>query len=205
MDGRYNSPEAPDEQIMHITPGYSRDHWPDLNHVMLEWIVEQHAGIPLLMKLLSGNTNDQGELGRISTEQGPQLRTAHPLTDLVADSALYTAENLGHLAQSGLQWIPRGPATLAEVHTVLARVTPETMPPFSAGYRSHEAVSTYGGSSQRWGVVYSEARQQRSRRTVDQQCRTQSETELQACKHLRRTTFACAADAQQTLAVCTQA
>ena len=162
MDGRYNSPEAPDEQIMHITPGYSRDHWPDLNHVMLEWIVEQHAGIPLLMKLLSGNTNDQGELGLISTEQGPQLRTAHrsPTWSPIVPS--YTAENLGHLAQSGRQWIPRGPATLAEVHTVLARVTPETMPPFSARYGSRSGLDLRGEQPAVGRRVF-QARQQRSR------------------------------------------
>jgi transposase len=31
VDGRYNSGEEPDEQVIHITQGYSRDHRPDLN------------------------------------------------------------------------------------------------------------------------------------------------------------------------------
>jgi transposase len=205
VDGRYNSAAAPDEQVIHITPGYSRDHRPDLNQVMLELIVEQYAGIPLLMKPLSGNTNEQVEFGRIITAHVQQLRTAHPLTYLVADSALYTAENLGRLAQSGLKWITRVPATLAEVHAVLARVTPETMPPLADGYRYQEEVVTYREITQRWMVVYSEARQQRSRRTVEKQLRTQSEAELKAFKHLRRTPFACAAAAQQALEAFTQA
>jgi transposase len=34
VDGRYNSAEAPDEQVVHITQGYSRDPRPDLNQVM---------------------------------------------------------------------------------------------------------------------------------------------------------------------------
>jgi transposase len=204
VDGRYNSAEGPADQIIHITPGSSRDHRPDLNQVLLELLVEQHAGIPLLMKPLSGNTNDQVEFGRIITEHVQQLRTAHSLISLVADSALYTAENLGHLAQSGIKWITRVPATLTEVHAVLAPVTPETMTPLADGYRYHEEVSTYGGSQQRWLVVYSEARQQRSRRTVEKQLRAQSEAELKAFKHLRRTPFACAADAQQALEAFTQ-
>jgi len=54
VDGRYNSYHAPDEQVVHITRGYSRDHRPDLNQVMLEVIVEHQAGIPVLMKPLSG-------------------------------------------------------------------------------------------------------------------------------------------------------
>jgi chromosome partitioning protein len=36
VDGRYNSAQPPDEQVVHITQGYSRDHRPDLNQVMLE-------------------------------------------------------------------------------------------------------------------------------------------------------------------------
>jgi transposase len=35
-DGRYNSTQPPDEQVVHITPGSSRDHRPALNHVMVE-------------------------------------------------------------------------------------------------------------------------------------------------------------------------
>jgi transposase len=145
------------------------------------------------------------EFSRVVTEHVQQLRTAHSLTYLVADSALYTAENLGHLAQSGMKWITRVPATLNEVHAVLARVTPATMTPLPDGYRYHEEVATYGGITQRWMVGYSKARQQRSHRTVEKQRRTQSEAELKAFKHLRRTPFACAADAQQALEAFTQA
>src|SRR5262247_3482447 len=73
VDGRYNSAEEPDAQVIHITRGYSRDHRPDLNQVMLELIVEHQAGIPVLMKPLSGNTNDSVEFGRVVTEHIQQL------------------------------------------------------------------------------------------------------------------------------------
>jgi transposase len=46
-DGRYNSDEELAPQVIHITRGDSRDHRPDLNHVMLELIGEHQAGIPL--------------------------------------------------------------------------------------------------------------------------------------------------------------
>src|SRR5262244_1526897 len=55
VDGRYNSAQPPDEQVVHITQGYSRDHRPDLNQVMLELVVEHQAGIPVLMQPLSGS------------------------------------------------------------------------------------------------------------------------------------------------------
>jgi transposase len=65
VDGRYNSDEPPSEQVVHITKGYSRDHRPDLNQVMLELIVEHQAGIPVLMKPLSGNSSDPQEFGQV--------------------------------------------------------------------------------------------------------------------------------------------
>ena len=35
VDGPSNSAQPPDAQVVHLTPGYSRDHRPDLNQVML--------------------------------------------------------------------------------------------------------------------------------------------------------------------------
>ena len=43
VDGDYNHDDPPDEQVVHITKGYSRDHRPDLNQVMLELIVEHRC------------------------------------------------------------------------------------------------------------------------------------------------------------------
>jgi hypothetical protein len=78
-------------------------------------------------------------------------------------------------------------------------MTPQTMTPVADGYRDHAEGSPYGGSQQRWLVVYAEARPQRSRRTVENQRRAHSAAELKAFKQLRRILFACAADAQQAL------
>ena len=199
VDGRYNSAEAPDDQIVHITPGYSRDHRPDLNQVMLELIVEHQAGIPVLMKPLSGNTHDGVAFGHVITAHVQQLQTARQVTSLVADSALYSAENLTALAASGLTWLTRVPATLQAAREVLAQSQPSTMPPLTEGYRYQERSATYADVAQRWIVIYSEARQARVQRTVERQVRTASTAELKAFKTLCRTAFACAADAQQAL------
>src|SRR5215468_4234889 len=98
VDGRYNSHEAPDEQVVHITPGYSRDHRPDLNHVMLELIVEHQAGIPVLMQPLSGNSSDAQEFGQVLKDHIAHLHTAYGATYRVADRALSSADNLQKLA-----------------------------------------------------------------------------------------------------------
>jgi transposase len=41
-----------------ITNGYSRDHSPKFNQVVLNLICENQSGIPVYMKTASGNIND---------------------------------------------------------------------------------------------------------------------------------------------------
>jgi transposase len=200
VDGRYNSAQPPDEQVVHITQGYSRDHRPDLNQVMLELVVEHQAGIPVLMQPLSGNSHDGKAFGQVIRDHIAQLHpTANP-TYLVADSALYSAENLHKLADTSLKWITRVPATLHEAQAVLAQAAPQTMAPLTEGYRSHVVPSSYGGVAQRWVLIYSEPRQPQAQRTVDKQWHKQSAHEVKAFQTLCRTAFACEADAQQALA-----
>jgi transposase len=135
VDGRYNSDEEPTEQVIHSTRGYSRDHRPDLNQVMLELIVEHQAGIPVLMKPLSGNSSDAQDFGEAVRTHVHQLQTTHGMTYLVADSALYSEANLQKLAQTHLKWITRVPATLNAAQTVLVQADPQALASLKAGYR----------------------------------------------------------------------
>jgi transposase len=200
VDGRYNSDEEPEAQVIHVTRGYSRDHRPDLNQVMLELIVEHQAGIPVLMKPLSGNRSDAQEFGHVVRTHIAQLQTTYGLTYLVADSALYSEDNLQKLAETRLKWITRVPATVSEAQAALARVDPQGMAPLTEGYRYHVLPSTYGGVEQRWVLIHSAHRQPQAPRTVNKQLLKQSEEEVKAFKKLCRPTFACEADAQQALA-----
>jgi transposase len=200
VDGRYNSDEEPGEHVIHITRGYSRDQRPDLNQVMLDLIVEHQAGIPVLMKPLNGNSSDAHDFGQIITDHMAQLQTTYGTTFLVADSALYSAENLQKLAETRLKWITRVPATLREAQAVLAQADPQTMAPLTQGYRYRVVPSSYGGVAQRWVLIHSEPRQPQAQRTVDKQWLKQSADEVQAFKTLCRTAFACEADARQALA-----
>jgi hypothetical protein len=199
VDGRYNSADAPDDRVVHIPHGYSRDHRPDLNSVRLALIVKPQAGIPVLMKALHGNTNDCSEFGQVVTAPVPQLHAVHRLTDLVADSALYSADNLETLANSGGPSITRVPATLTEARAVLAQVAPHTLVPLTEGYRFQEVRATYAGIAQRGVVVYSEARWTPARQAVDTQVRPQGAAALPAFQQLCHTPFACEPDARQAL------
>jgi transposase len=200
VDGRYNSDEEPEDQVVHITRGYSRDHRPDLNQVMLDLMVEHQAGIPILMKPLSGNSSDAQDFGEVIHAHVQQLQPPYGLTYLVADSALYSAANLQKLAHTALKWITRVPATLSDAQAVLAQIDPQTLAWLTEGYRYHEVPSTYGGIEQRWVLIYSEPRQLQAQRTIDKQWRKQRDKDVKAFKKLCGITFACEADARQALA-----
>jgi transposase len=204
VDGRYNSDEKPDEHVIHITRGYSRDQRPDLNQVMLDLIVEHQAGIPVLMKPLSGNSSDAHGFGQIIDDHVAQLQITYGTTFLVADSALYSAENLQKLSETRTKWITRVPATLSDAQAVLAQADPQTMAPLTEAYRYQVVPSTYGGVEQRWVLIHSEPRQPQAQRTVDKQLLKHSTQEGKAFKKLCRTAFACEADAQQALATFAQ-
>src|SRR4029453_11429770 len=200
VEGRYNSDEEPNEHVIHITRGYSRDQRPDLNQVRLDLIVEHQAGMPVLMKPLSGNSSDAQDFGQLITAHMAQLQIPYGSTFLVADSALYSAENLQKLAETRTKWITRVPATLSEAQAVLAQAHPQTMMPLTEGYRYRVVPASYGGVEQRWVLIHSEPRQSQAQRTVDKQWRKQSADEVKAFKTLCRTAFACEADARQALA-----
>jgi transposase len=109
-----------------------------------------------------------------------QLHTTYGATYLVADSALYSEDNLDKLAQTAIKWITRVPATLSEAQAALAQAAPQAMAALQEGYRYHELTSTYGGVEQRWGLIDSEPRQARAQRAVDQQLRQQSDQAVNA-------------------------
>jgi transposase len=204
VDGRYHSDEEPSEHVVHITKGYSRDHRPALNQVMLNFIVEHQAGIPVLMKPLSGNSSDAQEFGQVIRAHLAPWQTPYGVPYLVADRALYSEANLETLAQTAITWITRVPATVREAQAVLARADPQALGPLTEGYHYQELPSTYGGVAQRWLLRYSEPRHPQAQRTVDTQLHKQSDQDVKAFKQLCGTPFACEADARQALATFAQ-
>ena len=123
----------------------------------------------------------------------------------MANSALYSEDNLAKLSQTQMQWITRVPATVSEAQAALAPADPQPMPPLTEGYRYQMLHSTSGGVAQRWALCYSEPRQPQAQRTADTQWRTQRDQDLNAFHTLCRTACACAADAQQALSACAHA
>lgn len=200
VDGQYNSNQEPDKGVVHITKGYSRDHRPDLNQVVLQLICERQAGIPLLMQTLDGNNSDKKSFRNMVTEFTEQMRVDFAIEYLIADSALYTAENLKTMnALGSLFWISRVPGSLNLAYDVIDVVAPGLMVDLSQSACRRIDVE-YGGIEQRWIVVFSPQAHQRALKTVNKQCHKQSSAELKAFNKLCVQEFACEADARKALA-----
>ena len=197
VDGRYNSDVEAGEGVIHITKGYSRDHRPDLNQVVLQLINERQAGIPLLMQTLSGNNSDKDSFREMINEFTEQMRGDFGIEYLIADSALYVAETLKSM--SALLWISRVPETLGLACDVIDVAAPGLMrDPTGTMFRRLEVE--YGGVKQRWLVVFSPDAYQRAQKTINKHCSKQSTAEMKAFTKLCKQDFACEADARKALA-----
>ena len=92
VDGTYNSERNPPDGVIQITRGYSRDHRPDLNQWVIQFICENQAGIPLLMKPLSGNSEDKTGFRETLDAHLNQLNQDVAIQYYVFDSAGFVRE-----------------------------------------------------------------------------------------------------------------
>lgn len=202
VDGEYNSDEPPaeDSNLIHITQGYSRDHRPDLNQVVLELITENQASLPMMMQPLSGNSSDKVTFEQSIHTHIAHLQAGHGLTLMVSDSAGYTRASLTAYEQQGVPWIMSVPGTLKEARERLSEVDVEAMHDLTEGYRYTPIRSHYAEVEQRWLLIYSEQARTRAEKRVAKELLKQSEQEHKAFEKLCRTSFNCPEDAERALA-----
>src|SRR5436190_10480760 len=90
-----------DEHAIHITHGDSKDHRPDLKQAVLELMVSQDGGLPLVSKSWDGNTSDT----QVFQKRAEALMRAFKDTPspryLVADAKHYFEDNATPLAKLG--------------------------------------------------------------------------------------------------------
>ena len=196
VDGDYNSDQEPVQGVVTITKGYSRDHRPDLNQVGLQLIVENQAGIPLVMQALDGNSSDKNSFTEAVNTHVRQLQTDLGVEYIVGDSALFTAKSLKEM--NDMFWISRAPETLADVQTIIEAIAPQLM--IDIHQEAYSTVCTnYADVQQRWVVIYSPQAHQRALISVNKQCLKVSSQELKQFKKLCQKEFACEKDALKTL------
>jgi transposase len=189
LHGAYEGPEGDgaeaQPETIQITHGYAKDHRPDLKQATLALICSQQSAIPTWLAALDGNQSDHESLPELLQDYIEQMEDAE-LDYFIADSALYSAENIQTL--SGLKWLSRVPATLKAVKQLYQQVEPGQMVAANeSGYRYLEVCSTYADVPQRWLVVFSETSYEREVKTLTKRIeaeRTRAEQALNAlCRH----------------------
>lgn len=206
VDGKYNSEEEADaiaEGVVHVRQGYSRDHRPELNQVVLDLMVEHRAGLPVLMQPLSGNSSDQGDFPKLIERHLSGLQQAYGFDYIVADSALYSAEHIQRLSERGAKFITRVPETIQQAKTAIAEVDLEALVPLVEGYHAQVLSSDYGGVAQRWVLILSEAARARAEKTAQKTLGRVHEQERKAFRELSERVFACRTDAERALEIFT--
>lgn len=195
-DGIHNSNDEPEEGVIHIVKGYSRDHRPDLNQIGLQLICEHQSGIPLLMEPLNGNSVDKESFHHLIKNHMKQLKTDVGLEYLIADSALYTAKNLKEMIDC--LWITRVPETLKLTHEMIDAIVPDLMQtPDEKGIRS--LCCHYAGINQRWVIIYSPESRNRATKTINKQWLKQSTALNKSFQKLCTQNFSCPEDAIKAL------
>jgi transposase len=153
-------PES-DEHAIRITHGYSKDHRPDLKQAVLELLVSQDGGVPLVSKSWDGNTSDT----QIFKERAEALMAAFASSPtpryLVADAKLYTEDTAATLAKLG--FITRIPGTLKLVSQVITQALQcDRWDRLDETTRYYAVELCHYGMAQRWLVVSSQAAMERA-------------------------------------------
>jgi len=157
-------PES-DEQAIAITYGYSKDHRPDLKQAVLELMVSQDGGVPLVSQTWDGNASDS----LIFQERAQALLSTFQASStpryLIADSKLYSQDNAVPL--NSLGFITRIPSALKIVSQVIRQaLRHDAWQTLDDATCYHRLDLCHYGMAQRWLVVRTEAAQQRAETSV---------------------------------------
>ena len=199
VDGKY----APDEdsQAVKLVRGYSRDHRPELNQVVLNLITENKAGIPVYMQAASGNINDNEGFKNIVKNHISSLKAAQDSQHVIGDAALYTAETIQSLDEQKQLFISRAPQKLKQVKEAIAEKNTLDFKLLDNGYSAAWLESDYGEVKQRWLLVESEQAKKREQHTLDRRMEKASNESMKSFKKLSRERFSCSLDADKALKI----
>ncbi len=136
--------------------GYAKDHRPDVKQAVLELMVSQDGGVPLMSKSWDGHPSDTQVFQERARALIETLKKSPSPRYLVADCKLYHEDNAEHLKSLG--FITRIPHTLKVVSRVIRQALEmNTWQPYDDTARYQCLELCHFGMEQRWLVVHSEA------------------------------------------------
>jgi transposase len=200
--GKYNSDQImeKDSSVVQITKGYSRDFHPNANQIILDLIVENKAGIPILMKSASGNSSDKTTFREIINAHIDQLKNDHGVYYVIADSALYSKDMLGEIGDT--LFITRVPETSTEAKNLISDAHLQTFTAIDDNYSFFETSSNYGGIPHRLIVVKSSLARMREEKTAIKNVEAKTQMNLKKWGQFQKQIFACPKDAQASFEKC---
>ena len=197
-DGDYDH-AIEDESRIKIVQGYSRDHRPELNQVILNLITENQAGIPLYMKAASGNSSDKTDFHEIVKSHLTSLKSAHSNPYFIMDSAGYTQDNLIYFNEQQRYLVSRVPGQLVDDKKLIQSTKASDFICLDNGYKGFWHDSNYAGVVQRWLLLFSEQAFERESKTLDRQMHKQAELCRKLLKKLKVQAYACESDALKAI------
>jgi transposase len=179
-------------KTLKIVHGYSRDRRPDLKQFIIDTIVSGDGDVPLYLKIDDGNADDKS----VFVERLKEFKSQWTFDGIcVADSALYTAENLS--AMAGMKWITRVPLSIKEAQNKISDIEDSAWSDNQIkGYKIAAIASEYANIKQRWLVIESEIRKQAAIYKITEEVEKQLESAKASLRKLSRQEFACIADAE---------
>lgn len=191
-----------DEHAIKITHGYSKDHRPDLKQAILEMMVSQDGGIPLVYNAHSGNASDTQIFRDRSQALLDSFKSSKTPRYLIADSKLYSEttidESLKHIP-----FITRVPASVNLEQATIAEmleVAPAQWNKIDDSNRYQSVAVQHSGIDQRWIVVFSDAMQSRSQKRVGKLLKAEEGQILKALTRNAKKRFHTVEDAEKSLA-----
>ena len=198
VEGAYERDETePNETLIRITYGYSRDHRADLKQWQLS-LATTTSGVPIGLQVLDGNASDRATLAQQVAEVVYQFRAEGEEEPIyVADSALYAEATMTDLAHQGVWWVSRVPETSVQAKALVAEESVDWRG--TKALRWAEREIAIGDRTERWIVVQSAEGLEQQQASVQRRV----EKDRQACderlRALEQRTFACEPDAQAAL------
>src|SRR5438132_10967451 len=190
---------ASDEHAIALTYGYAKDHRPDLKQAVLELMVSQDGGVPLLSKSWDGNASDTQMFQERAQALLATFRGSPTPRYLVADAKLYHEENAPNLAKLG--FITRIPGTLKLVtQGITQALRGDTWQYRDAMTRYQRIELCHYGMAQRWLVVWSQASLERAEGSVNKACQREAEAIHKPLFHLQAKRFETPPQAQEVVA-----
>lgn len=186
-----------DEHAMAITHGYSKDHRPALKQAVLELMVSQDGGVPLMSKSWDGNASDTKIFQERAQALLAPLKGSPSPRYLVADAKLYSEDKAPKLAQLG--FITRIAGTLKLVTQVIGQALKwDTWQYLDATTRYQRIELCHYGIAQRWLVVWSQA-SFRAEASVQKASQREAEAIKKQLFHLQAKRFETPIEAQEAL------